>query len=190
MKRAVLAFAATLVTAALAATPVTAAGVPPEVEFGMPSRDLGKAEGRCRANETGPAVLVGVVGLKDRQGLLRAELYSANDADFLNDDKILVRQGKTFHRVEMTVPPSGPVELCIRLPGPGAYTLSLLHDRDGNRKFGLSSDGIGFPGNPKLGLSKPKAAAAGFVAGPGITEVAIRLNYRQGLFSFRPLKQP
>jgi hypothetical protein len=96
MTRAVLAFAATLVTAALAATPVTAAGVPPEVEFGMPSRDLGKAAGRCRSNEAGPAALVAVMGLKDRAGLLRAELYPANDADFLNDDKILVREGKTF----------------------------------------------------------------------------------------------
>jgi uncharacterized protein (DUF2141 family) len=180
MKAAVLALAATL---------LIAADLPSEVEFGIPSRDLGKAEGRCRANETGPAVLVGVVGLKDRTGLLRAELYPANDDDFLNDDKILVRQGKIFRRVEIAVPPSGPVQLCVRLPGPGTYTLSLLHDRDGNRKFGLSSDGIGFPGNPKLGLSKPKAAAAGFVAGPGIIQVPIRLNYRQGLFSFRPLKQ-
>ena len=181
MKRAMMAVAATL---------LVAADVSPEVEFGMPSRDLGKAGGRCRVNETGPAVLVGVVGLKDRHGLLRAELYPANDKDFLNDDKILVRQGRTFHRVEIAVAPSGPVQLCVRLPGPGTYTLSLLHDRDGNRKFGLSSDGIGFPGNPRLGLSKPKAAAAGFVAGPGITQVPIRLNYRHGLFRFRPVKQP
>jgi uncharacterized protein (DUF2141 family) len=173
----------------IAAGLLMAADVPPEVEFGMPSRDLGKAEGRCRANEPGPAALVTVMGLKDRAGLLRAELYPANDDDFLNDDKILVREGKTFRRVEIAVPPSGPVQLCVRLPGPGTWTLSLLHDRDGNRKFGLSSDGIGFPGNPKLGLSKPKAAAASFGAGAGITTVPIRLNYRQGLFSFRPLKQ-
>jgi uncharacterized protein (DUF2141 family) len=181
MKRAALALAAIL---------VIAADVPPEVEFGMPSRDLGKAAGRCRPNEPGPAALIAVMGLKDRAGLLRAELYPANDTDFLNDDKILVREGKTFHRVETSVPPSGPVQLCIRLPGPGTYTVSLLHDRDSNRKFGLSSDGIGFPRNPKLGLSKPKAAAAAFSAGPGITNVPIRLNYRQGLFGFKPIKQP
>jgi uncharacterized protein (DUF2141 family) len=172
MKRALLALGAAL---------LVAADLPAETEFGMPSRDLGKAAGRCRANEPGPAALA---------GLLRAELYPANDDDFLNDDKILVRQAKTFGRVEIAVPPSGPVELCIRLPGPGTYTLSLLHDRDSNRKFGLSSDGIGFPGNPRLGLSKPKAAAVAFAAGAGITILPVRLNYRQGLFSFRPLRQP
>jgi uncharacterized protein (DUF2141 family) len=83
---------------------------------------------------------------------------------------------------------AGAVQLCVRTPGPGAYTLSLLHDRDSNRKFGLSTDGVGFPNNPRLGLSKPKAAATRFQAGPGLTAISIRLNYRRGLFSFGPLR--
>lgn len=153
------------------------------------SPNLGKAEGQCRANEPGPAAIITVVGLKDRAGLLRAELYPDNDNDFLEDDNILVNAGKTFRRVEIPVPAAGAVQLCIRTPGPGSYTLSLLHDRDSNRKFGLSSDGVGFPGNPRLGLSKPSAAAARFVAGPGITDISIRLNYRKGLFSFGPLRE-
>ncbi len=150
--------------------------------------NLGKAEGQCRAGETGPAVIVTVVGLKDRKGQLRAELYPDNDEDFLEDDNILINAGKTFRRVETSLPQSGVVTLCIRTPGPGPYTMSLLHDRDANRKFGLSSDGVGFPGNPKLGLSKPKAAAARFQTGNGLTMISIRLNYRKGLLSFGPLK--
>jgi uncharacterized protein (DUF2141 family) len=150
--------------------------------------NLGKAEGQCRANEPGPAVIITVTGLKDRAGMLRAELYPDNDDDFLEDDNILVNAGKTFRRVEIRVPAAGAVQLCIRTPGPGPYTLSLLHDRDSNRKFGLSSDGVGFPNNPRLGLSKPSAAATRFVTGPGITDISIRLNYRKGLFSFGPLK--
>jgi uncharacterized protein (DUF2141 family) len=165
-----------------------AASLPSEVEFGMPAYQLGKAAGQCRPGETGPAVIVNVSGLKDRHGVLRAELYPANDEDFLQDDKILVRSDKTFHRVEMPIPPSGPVSLCIRVPGPGPYTMSLLHDRDANRKFGFSSDGFGFPGNPALKMSKPKAAAAAFTAGKGLTDINIRMNYRRGLFSFGPLK--
>jgi uncharacterized protein (DUF2141 family) len=150
--------------------------------------NLGKAEGQCRPGESGPAVIITAVGLKDRQGLLRAELYPANEGDFLEDDNILINAGKTFRRVEIRLPPSGPVQLCIRTPGPGPYTLSILHDRDANLKFGLSTDGVGFPNNPKLGLSKPKAAAVRFETGPGLTQISIRMNYRRGLLSFGPLR--
>lgn len=149
---------------------------------------LGKTEGQCRPGETGPAVIITVAGLRDRQGLLRAELYPDNDKDFLEDDNILINAGKTFRRVEVAVPSAGAVQLCIRTPGPGSYTLSLLHDRDSNRKFGLSLDGIGFPNNPKLGLSKPKAAMTRFAAGAGVTYISIRMNYRRGLLSFGPLR--
>ncbi len=153
------------------------------------SPNLGKAEGQCRAGENGPSFLVEVVGLKDRSGNLKLELYPANDDDFLEDDNILINAGKVFRRVEVAVPRTGPVALCIRTPGPGLYALSLLHDRDANRKFGLSIDGIGFAGNPKLGFSKPRAAAASAWAGTGPTRITIVPNYRHGLFSFGPLKQ-
>ncbi|GLV28384.1 hypothetical protein TomTYG75_09070 [Sphingobium sp. TomTYG75] len=151
--------------------------------------DLGKAEGQCRANENGPAFLVDVLGLKDRKGRLKLELYPANDKDFLADDNILIAAGRTFRRVELSVPTSGAVELCIRAPGPGSYALSLMHDRDANRRFSLSVDGIGFAGNPKLGWAKPRAAAASAVVGSGPARISIRINYRRGLFSFGPVEK-
>ena len=149
---------------------------------------LGKAEGKCRADERGPALLIEPVGLKDRTGNLKLEVYPANDRDFLQDDNILVSEGKTFRRVEVPVPTSDTFELCIRLPAPGPYSVMLLHDRDRNRKFGWSEDGVGFAGNPKLGWSKPRAASAEVIAGPGITRVSIVLNYRHGL-GMAPLKR-
>ncbi|QCI92936.1 MULTISPECIES: DUF2141 domain-containing protein [Sphingomonadaceae] len=151
--------------------------------------DLGKAEGQCRPHETGPSLLVDVAGLKDRRGRLKLELYPANDDDFLQDDNILINAGKTFRRVEVNVPSSGPVELCIRAPAAGRYSLSLLHDRNADRKFSLSIDGIGFGGNPRLGMSKPKAAAASVLVGEGPTRVRIVMNYRKGLISFGPLER-
>lgn len=153
------------------------------------SPDLGKAEGRCRTPEHGAAFVVEVEGLKDRKGRLKLELYPANDTDFLADDNVLLNAGKAFRRVEITLPASGPVELCIRAPGPGTYALSLLHDRDGNRKFGLSSDGIGFSANPKLGWSKPKAAAVATRIGADPTRLRIVMNYRRGLMSFGPTER-
>ncbi len=172
-----LAMAVALMTPALAQSPSLPSGP-----------DLGKAEARCRPNEGGPAVLVLVTGLKDRTGLLKAELYPANEQDFLADDNILVMAGKAFRRVEMPLPPSGPVQLCLRVPAAGRYALIVLHDRDSNRKFGLSSDGVGFSGNPRIGLSKPKADQVAFFAGPGLTTQTVRMNYRHGLFGFGPVK--
>ncbi len=150
---------------------------------------LGIAEGRCRAGEAGPAFIITVTGLKDRGGTMKAELYPANDTDFLADDNILLNAGKTFRRVVADVPAEGALQLCIRAPAAGTFALSLLHDRDGNRKFGLSTDGVGFGGNPEsLGPAKPKVAIARVVAGRGITPVNVRMMYRRGLFSFAPIK--
>lgn len=146
--------------------------------------DLGKAEGLCRVDERGPAFIVDAVGLKDRAGLLKLEVYPAENDDFLADDNVLIAAGKTFRRVE--APASETSRLCIRLPRPGRYALALLHDRDSNHKFGLSVDGIGFSNNPRLGLSKPRAVQVAVDAGAGLTPVAIRLNYRHGLFTLSP----
>lgn len=148
--------------------------------------DLGKAEGRCRAGESGPAFLVDVQGLKDRRGVLKLEVYPANDQDFLADDNLLIAAGKTFRRVEVDVPASGTPSLCVRVPGPGRYAVMLLHDRDSNRKFGWRVDGVGFASNPRLSLGKPKAAKATATAGNSPTRIDIVMNYQRGL-GMRPL---
>lgn len=145
------------------------------------SPELGKKEGQCHAQEMGSSFLVTAVGMKDRQGELKLEVYPANDQDFLADDNVLVGAGKVFRRVEMPVPQTGAVHLCVRVPGPGTYAVMLLHDRDGNHKFGWTVDGIGFSGNPKLGFSKPKAAKVATTAGAGPTPLSIVMNYRSGL---------
>jgi uncharacterized protein (DUF2141 family) len=135
--------------------------------------DLGKAEGRCRAGESGPALLVEATGMKDRTGKMKLEVYPANDQDFLADDNVLIAAGKTFRRVEVDTPASGPVVLCVRIPGPGTYAVTLLHDRDSNRKFGWS---------------KPKASSARMlVKSGGVSRISIVMNYRSGL-GVGPLK--
>lgn len=167
--------ARTRAPAALLALPLlTAAAIPS-------TPDLGKAEGRCRADESGPAFLVKAEGLKDRQGKLKLEVYPANDEDFLADDNVLIGAGKTFRRVEIAVPRSGTPQICVRVPAPGTYAVILLHDRDADRKFNWRVDGIGFAGNPRLGLGKPKARRATAIAGGSPTIIEITLNYQRGL---------
>lgn len=151
--------------------------------------ELGKAAGHCRANESGPAFLVEVIGLKDRTGRVKLELYPANDTDFLADDNVLIAAGKPFARVEADVRRDGPTTLCIRAPRPGSYALSLLHDRDLDRRFSLSADGIGFSRNPALHLSRPRAASATVAVGTAPVTLPIVLNYRKGLLSFGPVER-
>ncbi len=170
---------AVLAALILAATPATDAA---------PVPDYGIADGMCRAHEKGPALLVTAAGLKDRTGKLRLELYAPNDTEFLADDRDLVRDGKVFRRAVLDVPATGPVELCVRAPHSGTWSVALIHDRAGAKKFKLSSDGIGFGGNPHLGLSKPHADVSEVEVGPGVTHASIRLNYRHGLFSFGPIE--
>jgi uncharacterized protein (DUF2141 family) len=150
------------------------------------SPNLGIAEGRCRPNEPGPAFLVNVQGLYDRQGRIKVEVYPSNNQDFLADDNVLINAGKTFRRVDVPTPAQGPVQLCIRVPQAGAYSLMVLHDRDSNHRFGLHGDGVGFGGNPRLGLSRPSAAATRVVAGPHVSPINVVINYRRGM-AFRPL---
>lgn len=149
--------------------------------------DLGKAEGQCRPNEPGPALMVEVVGIKDRTGKLKLEVYPGVEGDWLADDNVLLMAGKTFRRVEVPVPADRNPHLCIRIPGPGTYGVALLHDRDGNHRFNWQHDGIGFSANPKLGFSQPKANKVAVQVGGGITPLRIVMNYRTGLFSFGPL---
>lgn len=173
---------------ALALLAFASGTAPPEADpVARSHRNLGKTEGACRKDEAGPAILVDVIGLKDRAGLLKLEVYPATDEDFLQDDKILVAAGKTFRRVEAPVPAAGSPTLCIRVPSAGQYAVSLLHDRDSNHKFTIVADGVGFSGNPKIHWSKPKAAEASVATGPGLTRIRIVLNYRRGLFAFGPV---
>lgn len=162
---------------------LAAASAPPAHQGPEP----GTAEGQCRPEESGPAILVTVDGLKDRSGVLRLELYSSDPKDFLAGDSDLIAAGKTFRRVVEAPPASGPVHLCIRVPGPGTYALALIHDRDGKRSFSIWHDGVGFAGNPPVTHGKPPPDKARITVGNGLTQTVIIMNYMRGLFTFGPV---
>lgn len=135
----------------------------------------------------GPAIQVNVTGLKDRSGRLKLELYPANDADFLKDDRDLKKEGKFFRRIWADTPASGNISLCIKAPRAGSYALFFTHDRDGANKFNFWQDGAGTPSNQRLGRSKPKLAMAQLNVGGGVTTTTIRAQYLRGVSGFGPL---
>lgn len=151
--------------------------------------DLGKAEARCRAGEQGPAFLVNVTGIRDNSGLIKVELYPSNDQDFLSDDSKLLAAGKVFRRAEVPAPANHAVQICMRVPRAGAYSIIVLHDANSNHRFDkLSRDGIGLGGNTKIPLRQPHASETRVMAGDGLTPIRIVMNYYNGLFSYRPIK--
>ena len=160
--------------ALLAATPAAA-------------QSIGSDAAACN-NGQGPAIRVNVVGLKDRTGRLKLELYPANETDFLRDDHDLEREGKTFRRIWAPMPASGPVALCIKVPQPGRYAIFFTHDRDGRNKFDFWKDGAGLPSNARLGRARPKVGQAIVEVGRGVTTTNIQAQYLRGLAGFGPLK--
>jgi uncharacterized protein (DUF2141 family) len=147
----------------------------------------GTDEASCTPGSRGPAIRATIVGLKDRAGRLKLELYPANETDFLRDDTLLVRENKTFRRIWAQTPQAGEVQMCIRAPAPGRYALLFTHDRDGKNKFNFWRDGAGFPANTKLGRSRPKLAQAIIDVGRGVTTTTIRAQYLRGLSGFGPV---
>ena len=157
-----IALAAALTAATM---PAALGAVPPQGEvLGDPG---------CTGGE-GPAILVTVAGLKDRAGEVKVELYPATDADFLRDDRDLLREGKVFRRVRVPTPKAGPVELCIRAPHPGRYGLLFTHNRDGKNKFDYKIDGAGVVSNQRIGLAKPKLASSTITVGERPVVATIR----------------
>jgi len=149
------------------------------------AEQIGQDADVCRAGR-GPAIQVNVQGLKDRRGELWLELYPPTPDDFLSADTDLIAQGKIFRRTRSRLPAAGSVEICIRVPRPGRYALMLRHNRVERDKFSFWSDGAGVAANQSLGRSRPRLDQALVTAGPGVTVVAIKMQYLRGL-SFSPL---
>jgi uncharacterized protein (DUF2141 family) len=147
---------------------------------------LGPDAAACKPGSGQDAVLVTVGGFKNREGTLRLELWPGTEADFMRDHHQLVAEGKPYHRVTVPLPASGPARVCVPLPGPGNYALGAFHSPSGQRKFNFRQDGATFTRNPKVGLSKPRAADVAMRFGPGLSEAGVTMNYLRGL-AFRPL---
>lgn len=138
--------------------------------------------GHCDGGKA--AILVRVSGFKTREGELRLDLYDGDP------DKWLVG-GKKIHKVHMfPIPKSGPVDVCVRVPGPGTYAFGLQHDVNRDREIGRI-DGGAFSNNAKFTLldRKPRHSKAAFTVGNGTKRVGIRLLYLRGL-SIGPVKNP
>lgn len=144
---------------------------------------LGPDAAACAGSPAGrgAAAVVTVDGFKDRQGRLRVQLYGDEPDEFLE-------KGAKLKRIDVPVTASGPMRVCVGLPAPGAYAVAVLHDRKANHRLDVMNDGVGFSGNPKLTLAKPKYKSVVFDAAAGLTPINVVLAYRSGL-SVKPIRR-
>jgi len=125
-----------------------------------------------------PAMLVRVQGLKSRTGILRVQSYGGDPSRYFD-------KGTYLERVEFHTPPAGPVEVCMPVPRPGLYAISVRHDANGNGAVDVGADGGGFSGNPSYSLfdamfkRKPSPVQVQ-VHVTGLTAVPVVLNYVHG----------
>ena len=137
----------------------------------------------CAAGD--PALLVHVTGFKARTGVLRVQSYGG-DPDHYFD------KGSYLKRIDVRVPSSaGALDVCVPVPAPGRYAISVRHDVNGSGKTDRS-DGGGMSGNPHLSLfdlmfkRKPSADQVAVQVTHGVRVVPVTLNYLDG-GSFRPV---
>jgi len=181
MKKRILGFA-TILAALLGPAATSAfASLPPSERITFNKDKLALSQTACASNPTGSAVRVNIVGLRNRNGLIRVQLYNGTADEFLEKGRWLVR-------MQGPAAASGVVSTCMPLQKVGAsYGIVVRHDGNGNGKSDLSDDGYGFSNNPKLGLAKPKVDKVVFTARPGVSEITVVMNYLSGL-SMKPIK--
>jgi len=139
---------------------------------------MGPDAASCRAGQ--PAVLVRLSGFKTASGTVKVSLFGDKANEWM-------KKGTKLDRVRVPVDSKGPIDVCIKVPGPGTYAIGVHHDMNGDKKFDRK-DGGGFSNNPKLTVldRKPSHKEARFTVGNGTKRIGIQLMYLQGL-SIKPV---
>ena len=131
------------------------------------SNDLSKCTG-----SGGPAVRVTVRGIEGSVGRMRVQSYRGTDADWL-------KSGRWLNRIESRAQ-AGTMTFCMPVPAAGTYGIAVRHDKNGNGKTDISSDGGGMSNNPSINvfnLGKPSYKKTRFNVGNGVSAITIDMKY-------------
>lgn len=138
---------------------------------------LGPDAAACARGDS-PAILINVVGFKNRAGTVRARTFGGSPATWFDKKHYL-------KRTLTDVPVAGPVAICMPVPRPGTYAVDIRHDINGNSDTD-KSDGAGASGNPQVSLfdvifgRRPPAKKVAIEVGDGVTPITIVLKYVSG----------
>ncbi len=126
----------------------------------------------------GPAILVNVVGFKNRAGTVRARTFGGSPSTWFDKKHYL-------KRTLTDVPSSGSVAICMPVPHAGTYAVDIRHDINANSDTDRA-DGAGASGNPPISLfdilfgRRPPANKVAVQVGDGVTPITVVLKYLSG----------
>jgi uncharacterized protein (DUF2141 family) len=138
---------------------------------------VGPDAAACRPGANVPAALVKLDHFKSRRGIVRVQVHGDDASTFLE-------RGKHLKRVEVPVPASGPLHVCVRLPAPGRYAIAVQHRTStGGWNPMNGNDGGGFSRNPRLSPANPRPdyGQVVFNVGNSAVPLDVQLYYRYGL---------
>lgn len=157
-----------LIGGAALAAGALAFGAPAMAQYGKTiTNDMSK----CAASK-GPAVKVTVSGIESSSGRIRVQSYRGTKADWL-------AKGRWLNRIE-TSAREGTMTFCMPVPSAGTYAIAVRHDKNGNGKTDLTSDGGGMSNNPSINifnLGKPSYKKTAFSVDEGVTSISITMKY-------------
>lgn len=126
---------------------------------------------RC-SSSAGSAVKVTVRGIKTSTGKMRIQSYRGTKADWL-------KSGRWINRIQ-TSARTGTMTFCMPVPEAGVYGIAVRHDKNGNGKTDITSDGGGMSNNPSINifnLGKPSYKKTRFTVGEGVKSITINMKY-------------
>lgn len=134
----------------------------------------------------GPAILVNITGLKNRQGTVRVRTFGGDTSTWF--DKV-----KWQTKVEIPTPRTEPIRVCMPVAAPGNYAIDVRHDANANNQTDRA-DGGGASGNPRVTIwdfifgRKPSPKQTAVKVGQGVTEISVTMMYLSGT-SLKPLSE-
>ena len=120
----------------------------------------------------GPAVRVTISGIKAASGKIRAQIYNAKSADWLE-------KGRWLNRIEIPAR-RGRMTLCMPVPKAGSYAVAVRHDINNNNETDIRTDGGAMSNNPSINifnLGRPGVDKTRFNVGRGVKSIGITMKY-------------
>jgi uncharacterized protein (DUF2141 family) len=121
------------------------------------------------------SVLVTISGIRSAKGLLTVDLHGSNHPE------LFLKKGSKLLRLWVPAV-KGEAQVCVPVPEPGLYAVSVFQDRDMNFKFnkglfGLPAEPYGVTNDPPMNFGPPSFEDSAFRVERPLTPATITIAH-------------